>query len=166
MSISGNDDIFTRIERGLHALLRSSFGLSEAVKPGNWVDFTQPIIEPVRDSASTQDLPELRLYPAGLARQAHTSDNTIWNQSYTVEVVSGDKRTSEWHNRVKIGILLAIQSAKNTELGLPGLVVDTVCPGIAEGPYNDDDSGTRHAGWIMRATVVVRFVIADWSVPV
>jgi hypothetical protein len=166
MSISGNDGIFTAIERGLHAALRRSFGLTAAVAENNWVDYTQPLIEPVRDSAATSDLPELRLAPAGLARQSHLSDATVWVQSYSVVVVSGDKRTSEWHNRVKEGLLRAVQMAKRSNLQLPGRVVDVVCPSIDEGPWNDDDGGARHAGWIMRATVQVRFTLADWEVPV
>lgn len=166
MSISGNDDIFTRLERGLHAALRADPILAAIVRECNWVDFTQPYLEPVKDSGVTADMPELRVAPSGLARLALTSDSSAWVQSYQVVIVSGDKRTSEWHNRAKQGVLCAVQAAKQSKLQLPTLVIDVTLAEIDEGPYNDTADGTRHAGWVMRANVQVRFRVADWSVPV
>lgn len=89
---------FTIVHDALWAMLESSSEFTDLVPVGNRIKFSGDNSDPLKSQAITTDYPEVRIVPAGgMAHIYRTSNSSSFNQSFAVQILSGDQRVDFLH---------------------------------------------------------------------
>lgn len=160
-----NADPFTKVERALWAVLEADTEFCALVARANRVNFANPACptDPVRESLSTADMPEVMILPTTAAPNTHrTSAGPSLRQDYNLIITSGDARTHAKLNPVKWAVWKAFERLMDD--------MTTRCPFVRKvdtGNFNDgfnnpapgtvNDRGPRGWGSVLEIQVLMFF---------
>lgn len=108
-SNSATENVYKVIETGLWAIFEANANFVATVAAHNRIKHNvnaQP--DPSESVRLTSDLPAVRIIPSGWRRDARGSNMVAVVQSYTLQVFTGDQRTSWYYNDVKLAAQLVV----------------------------------------------------------
>lgn len=147
-------DPFTRVYNALWDVLEKHKGLTDLVKVGNRIKFTERGfgLRPEKDNIMDGDLPELLLVPANSQTQLFaTSSSTQAIQEFELRFTTGDQRIDQLHFPLKWQVMIAL--SKCQKLNLPfvkRLGIDSFTE-----TTDDPEANRGKKGWSARILISV-----------
>jgi len=145
------EDPFTLVARSIWDTLEAHTRFADLVPANNRIKLIDGARDPIKDQISVEDLPEVRMLPAGSSFHAHrTSNSTSCMQRYALQVSTGDIRMNKWLFPVKWIIFRALKDWPttlgtvlwNTKVFVKNVILNEAADGI-----NEADLSRGIKGW-------------------
>jgi len=154
-----DDNPFKVIERGLWTLLEANAQFADLVKLQNRIKYSvtaQP--NPGADARLDSELPEVSLRPNGCKWSNRGSNSTVIDQTFAIDVLTGDKRTTWYYSDVKWALIQVVVKSLRT---LPSWSMPTGCTLLKvwyDGSTDELEAGEGiRDGWTMLMNITVSF---------